>query len=404
METSKKVPAIRFKVFEEEWERKKLWEICNNTFGGGTPSTVNKNYWTGDIPWIQSSDLIENRILTVGVRKHISQSGLSNSAVKLIPGYSIAVITRVGVGKLALIPFQYTTSQDFLSLSNLKIDALFGVFSLSRLLKNEAREAQGTSIKGITKETLLRKKMIVPPRREEQAQIGNFFKELDGLIHLQEQKLEKVSNLKKAMLEKMFPKEGADVPEVRFKGFSDKWEKKSLGEVSDSFSGGTPSVGNRLFYGGEIPFIRSGEINSNQTELFISDFGLKNSSAKMIEKGDILYALYGATSGEVGISEINGAINQAILAIKPIKNYNSFFIAYFLRKEKEIIINTYLQGGQGNLSGNIVKGIIIKFPSLPEQQKIGAYFQNLDQLITQAQEKIKKLKNLKQALLQKMFI
>jgi len=97
---------------------------------------------------------------------------------------------------------------------------------------------------------------------------------------------------------------------------------------------------------------------------------MKNSSAKLVEQGDILYALYGATSGEVGISRINGAINQAILAIKPFKEYNSYFISQWLRKEKANIVNTYLQGGQGNLSGNIVKELILKIPQDSNEQKI----------------------------------
>lgn len=147
-----------------------------------------------------------------------------------------------------------------------------------------------------------------------------------------------------------------------------------------SFSGGTPSVGNSKYYNGEIPFIRSAEINSAITELYLAEEGLKNSSAKMVNVGDILYALYGATSGEVGISKINGAINQAILAIKPYDAYNSKFIEQWLKNQKKNIIDKYLQGGQGNLSAAIVK-IAYSFPSLPEQKAIGDFFQTLDRSI-----------------------
>ena len=104
-------------------------------------------------------------------------------------------------------------------------------------------------------------------------------------------------------------------PQLRFEGFTDDWEERKLGEITTSYSGGTPSAGNSSYYKGDIPFIRSGEINSSKTELFLTEEGFNNSSAKLVEVGDILYALYGATSGEVGISQINGAINQAILAI-----------------------------------------------------------------------------------------
>ena len=119
-----------------------------------------------------------------------------------------------------------------------------------------------------------------------------------------------------------------NIPKRRFKEFqnADAWEQRKLGEIGDTYSGGTPSVTNPEFYGGEIPFIRSGEISSNKTALFITEKGLQNSSAKMVVEGDILYALYGATSGEVSISNINGAINQAVLAIR-MHNDNHYWIS-----------------------------------------------------------------------------
>ena len=164
--------------------------------------------------------------------------------------------------------------------------------------------------------------------------------------------------------------------------FVHSWEQRKLGEVSESYSGGTPSVGIKEYYGGQIPFIRSAEINSEITELFLTEEGLKNSSARLVAVGDILYALYGATSGEVGRARLKGAINQAILAIKPNKDYDSEYLAQWLRKSKHRIIETYLQGGQGNLSGAIVKELSADFPSLKEQKTIGDFFRQLDNLIT----------------------
>ncbi len=195
------------------------------------------------------------------------------------------------------------------------------------------------------------------------------------------------------------------IPQLRFPEFKNApaWEQRKLGEVAVSFSGGTPSVGNSKYYNGEIPFIRSAEINSAITELYLTEEGLKNSSAKMVNVGDILYALYGATSGEVGISKINGAINQAILAIKPYDAYNSKFIEQWLKNQKKNIIDKYLQGGQGNLSAAIVKKLLIPFPSLPEQKAIGDFFQTLDRSIALHQRELENLKNRKKSLLQKMF-
>ncbi|EAC3779278.1 restriction endonuclease subunit S [Listeria monocytogenes] len=196
------------------------------------------------------------------------------------------------------------------------------------------------------------------------------------------------------------------VPKRRFEEFNNvnAWEQRKLGDITESFSGGTPQAGNSDYYGGEIPFIRSGEINDEQTELFITDEGLNNSSAKIVEKGDILYALYGATSGEVGISQINGAINQAILAIRPTKDDNSYLIVQWLLKQKEAIIRTYLQGGQGNLSSSIVKELTLMLPKdKTEQAKIGVFFKQLDNTITLHQRKLEKIKALKAAYLSEMF-
>ena len=124
----------------------------------------------------------------------------------------------------------------------------------------------------------------------------------------------------------------------------------------------------------------------------------------MVSKGNVLYALYGATSGEVGIAQINGAINQAILAIIPHPGCSSDFLAIWLRYKKAFIVGTYIQGGQGNLSGNIVKSLEVDLPSSEEQQKIGTYFRQLDELISKHAIQLQKLKQIKSACLEKMFV
>ena len=191
------------------------------------------------------------------------------------------------------------------------------------------------------------------------------------------------------------------VPKLRFPEFEGEWEEKELGELGGNiFSGGTPKTSNKEYYGGDIPFIRSAEINRNETELFLTLEGLNNSSAKMIEKGDLLIALYGANSGEVALAKINGAINQAILCFK--SKSNAFVYQYLLLK-KEAILSKYIQGGQGNLSGEIIKSIKILLPSLPEQQKIADCLSSLDELIEARKEKIASLKAYKKGLLQQLF-
>lgn len=194
-----------------------------------------------------------------------------------------------------------------------------------------------------------------------------------------------------------------NTPKLRFEGFTDAWEQRKLGDITISYSGGTPTAGRKEFYGGDIPFIRSGEISEGHTELFLTEVGLKNSSATMVNKGDILYALYGATSGEVSRSQIKGAINQAILAILPHTGYDAEFLMQWLRMKKKTIIETYLQGGQGNLSGAIVKNLKVNLPIYEEQAKIGDILAKVDSLITFHQRKCDVLTKAKAFYLQNLF-
>ena len=171
----------RFTIF---WEQRKIGDLCQRTTGGGTPRTGVSEYWNGEIPWFQSSDFKDGIVTLQASNKHISQEGLHNSAAQLIPGESIAIVARVGFGKLSLIPFQYTTSQDILSLSNLTIDPLYGVYTIYKKLQSELMSVQGTSIKGVTKDDLLAKDISVSPNDAEQQKIGLFFHNLDDLITL----------------------------------------------------------------------------------------------------------------------------------------------------------------------------------------------------------------------------
>jgi type I restriction enzyme, S subunit len=192
-----------------------------------------------------------------------------------------------------------------------------------------------------------------------------------------------------------------NVPNLRFKGFEGEWEVKKLGDTGTFFSGGTPLTSKRHYFNGDIPFIRSGELNAKYTEQFISEEGLSNSSAKMIEVGDLIFALYGATSGEVGISKIKGAINQAILCMRT--SLNNVFLLNYLRLQKETILNTYLQGGQGNLSAEIIKSITVPIPPQKEQDYIASFLSLIDERITAQSKIIQRLETLMQGLREKLF-
>lgn len=193
-----------------------------------------------------------------------------------------------------------------------------------------------------------------------------------------------------------------NAPTLRFPSFTEEWEEKTLGEVFKTYSGGTPdTTKKKTYYGGTIPFIRSAEINKEETELFLTQEGLENSSAKLVNKGDLLVALYGANSGDSAIAKINGAINQAVLCLQ--SENSNVFVQNFLLHNRELIIQKYLQGGQGNLSGEIIKSIRVPFPSSKEQQKIAACLSSLDDLITAAVERLEGLQQHKKGLLQQLF-
>ena len=193
------------------------------------------------------------------------------------------------------------------------------------------------------------------PEVAEQEKVASMLVTLDKRIAAQATLVEQLKKYKRGVMRAIFRDKAILFSETT------KWKSVRLGDECTFFSGGTPKSTDSSFYGGAIPFIRSGEIHSDKTELFLTDDGLKYSSAKMVSKGDLIIALYGATSGEVDISKIDGAINQAILCIRP-SWINKVYLKYLLEDRKDDILNTYLQGGQGNLSAEIIKNLIFDIP------------------------------------------
>ncbi|WP_326674769.1 restriction endonuclease subunit S [Streptococcus pyogenes] len=397
--TKPKQPQYRFDSFEGEWEEKKLGEI-SRMFSGGTPNVGIPEYYNGNIPFIRSAEINSDQ-----TELSITDKGLSNSSAKLVEKNTLLyALYGATSGEVGLSRISGAINQAILAIiPEKKYSSLFIKNWLykqkSSIIEKYLQGGQGNLSGSIVKELT-----IHFPSLPEQEAIGELFQTVDQLLQLQDQKLATLKEQKQTFLRKMSPAQGQKVPEIRLQGFDGEWEEKKLGEISRMFSGGTPNVGIPEYYNGNIPFIRSAEINSDQTELSITDKGLSNSSAKLVEKNTLLYALYGATSGEVGLSRISGAINQAILAIIPEKKYSSLFIKNWLYKQKSSIIEKYLQGGQGNLSGSIVKELTIHLPSLSEQEAIGNFFQTLDQQIAQSEEKLTELKALKQTLLNRLFV
>ena len=198
-------PKLRFKGFTGDWEQRKLGDLADGVFGGGTPKTSIDTYWNGSIPWIQSSNLMDDKIENFINDKSITNLAIKESATKLIPANSIAIVTRVGVGKVALIREKFATSQDFLSFyCRHEHNPLFMAYQISRLMKVKSRLLQGTSIKGITKSEVLESEVLIPKGAEEEIKIADFLSSCDTLITLHQRKLEKLKNLKAAYLNEMF--------------------------------------------------------------------------------------------------------------------------------------------------------------------------------------------------------
>lgn len=200
-------------------------------------------------------------------------------------------------------------------------------------------------------------------------------------------------------------------PDIRFQGFTGKWKTRQFSETSNMGSGGTPNVGIPGNYGGLIPFIRSGEIDKTETQLFITNRGLHTSSARLVAEGDLLLAIYGgssgsiegSTAGESAISKINGAINQAILAIYPSVEFDKLFMLSWFKAHKKEIIGTHLQGSQGNLSARIVGALDYVSPTLDEQSSIGIFLSKIDELLAKNKDRVSQLRKYKQSMLVKMF-
>ncbi|CAM3196271.1 restriction endonuclease subunit S [Lactococcus hircilactis] len=406
---SKKSPQLRFEGFTDDWEERKLIDIAGN-ISDGDWIEANHIFDTGDYRIVQTGNIgIGSFLDKLQNAKYFYQADFDElKANEIFPGDILISRLSDPAGRTSILPdlgVRAVTAVDVAIIrpnDNFHAEFLVAELNSSTILAKVDSLASGSTRKRISRKNL-EGVQINLPTFEEQQKIGSFFKQLDDTIALHQRKLDLLKEQKKGYLQKMFPKNGAKVPELRFAGFADDWEERKLAEFTTSFSGGTPSAGNSSYYKGDIPFIRSGEINSDKTELFLTEDGLKNSSAKMVSVGDILYALYGAISGEVGISQINGAINQAILAIRPIGGYSSHFIMQWLRLQKQKIIDKYLQGGQGNLSGSIVKNLILNVPNFEEQQRIGSFFKQLDDTIALHQRKLDLLKEQKKGFLQTMF-
>lgn len=403
----KKVPKLRFKKFIDEYKEKKVGEI--GTFlGGGTPSTTKKEYWQGVIPWISSSDLVEERIFKVNIQKYITYEALENSATKLIPKGSILIVSRVGVGKIAITTREICTSQDFINIVPFKdMNTIYLAYNIKTKLYILLNLNQGTSIKGITKKDL-QEVIINFPNLQEQEKIADFLSNVDKKISITEEKLELFNEYKKGMMQKIFSQElrfknenGNDYPE---------WEEKILNEyIKFGKAGGTPKTTEKKFYeNGKINFLNISDMTLQgkyiyTTEKYITEEGLKNSSTWLVPKNSLIYSMY-ASVGFVSINKIELSTSQAMYSIIPSNNILLEYLYYFLNYLRNFINKFIEKGTQGNLSAEIIKNFIIKLPILEEQQKIADFLSAIDTKIEKISDELEELKEFKKGLLQQMFV
>ena len=401
----RKVPKLRFPGFTDDWEQRKLGEVVNKCYGGGTPRTSVEEYWTGNIPWLQSSNLIDDDVQNAKVEKFISENAIDSSAAKMIPSRSIAVVTRVGIGKLVLMDKDFATSQDFLSLSDILLEEQFMLYALYILLKSEKRKGQGTSIKGITKEVLLNKDIRFPGNSIEQLKTGNFFKLFDALISLHQRKLDNVKMLKKSLLQKLFPKDGEKIPELRFPGFTDAWEQRKLGdefqkvnERNDGSFGREHWISVAKMYFQEPEKVQSNNIDTRTYVMREGDIAFEGHPNSEFKFGRFV-------ANDIG----SGVVSELFPIYRHKCQYDNKYWKYAIQLER-IMAPIFAKSitSSGNSSNKLEPSHFLR-QSMPvatydEQKVIGDFLNKLEFLLSLHQRKLDHLKELKKGLLQQMFV
>ncbi|NBB28012.1 restriction endonuclease subunit S [Cellulophaga sp. BC115SP] len=409
-------PVIRFKGFSEEWNEKELGEIATMKARIGWQGLTQKEFLDcGDYYLITGTDF-NNGSIDIKNCHYIGADRYNQDSNIQIKDNDVLITKDGTIGKVAFVknldkPATLNAGVFVVRGKNENISNLYLYHHLASplLLDFADKQATGGTIKHLNQNVLVR--FPVPlPQFQEQTQIGNFFKNLDNLITLHQRKYEKLGVLKKAMLEKMFPKKGANVPEIRFKGFEGAWEERTLGEMCvigdidhrmpESVKDGIPYIMTGSFVGiNDIDF-------ENSKLISIEDYEQLSKKIKP-ELGDILFARY-ASVGAVRYVEAqkNFLVSYSCAILKSNSTFSSKYLFYYLQSNEtqrqiELEINT---GSQRNIGIDSLKKLIIFLPQDKEQEKIGTYFKNLDDLLRLHEKELEKLKNLKKALLEKMFV
>lgn len=400
MQDNEKKPALRFKGFTDPWEQREFEEIA-------VRSSVMSD--KKGLPRVEYEDII-------------SGAGRLNKDIKLKESEKVGIVFHKGdvlYGKLRpylqnwlLATFNGLAVGDFWVLQPQNTDSSF----LYRLVQSQrfdgvANQSTGTKMPRADWKLVSKTKFAMPHSVDEQAAIGAYFEHLDTLITLHQRKYEKLVNIKKSMLDKMFPKNGASVPEIRFKGFTDLWEQRKLEEYLE-VSGQKNFEG---IYTKEDVLSVSGDFGIvNQIEFQGRSFaGASVANYGVVETGDIVYTKSPLKSNPYGIIKANkgknGIVSTLYAVYKPKQSANPEFVQNYF--EQDARMNNYMhplvnKGAKNDMkvsAENALKGQIV-FPDIKEQRTISEFFRNLDTLITLHQRKLEKLQNIKKSCLEKMFV
>ncbi|WP_413481185.1 restriction endonuclease subunit S [Latilactobacillus sakei] len=410
MKEQKKQPELRFKGFTDDWEQSKLGNLVEIK----DSARISNIYWQEDgIPYLRSSDLVDytaSGALFISKQTYNTFSSKTGSPKKgdvlFTSGGTIGIPTLKKDDSLIYVQggsILYAKTSN-----SVKLDGRFLVnyFYNSRIKIYIKNSSVGGTIKHFT--LMPAKKMpIIFPKKKEQQKIGEFFRKLDRTITLQQRKRELLKKLKRGYLQQMFPAKDSVNPQLRFNEFNSNWEPYKLGEIAEIVGGGTPSTGVPEYWDGDIDWYSPTEIGESiyvaESLKKITESGLNKSSAKMLPTGTILFTSR-AGIGNTAILAKTGSTNQGFQSILPKRNIlDSYFIfsrTTELKKYGEITGagSTFIE-----VSGKQMAQMPICIPCFEEQKKIGIFFQKLDHGITLQQSKVDKLKNLKQAYLQKLF-
>ena len=403
-------PAIRFKGFTDTWEQRKLGELAD-IVGGGTPSTGVSDFWDGDIDWYVPAEIAEQIYLTSSQRK-ITEEGYNHSSAKMLPVGTVLFTSRAGIGKTAILTRKGCTNQGFQSIVPHKgeLDSYF-IFSRTEELKQYGETVgAGSTFVEVSGKQMANMELMMPKTMAEQKIIGQYFANLDHLITLHQRKYDKLTNVKKSMLEKMFPKNGSNVPEIRFKGFTEAWEQRKLGEVLISLQNNTLSradlsseegIAKNIHYGDIL--VKFGEVIDVKTEslpMISDETVIAKYKSSFLQNGDVIVADTAEDETVGKCTEIAGLSDEIVISglhtipYRPLQKYAPGYLGYYMNSAS--FHNQLLPLMQGikvtSISKTALQNTDILYPkSATEQAAIGTYFRNLDNFITLHQRKWKRI-------------